>query len=161
MLTYVLYTTHISYPKITKAWLQFPWKAQVTKTCSLKSVPSCLYNSRLWSFITSPLSGSPGPKQGPGHSQWTKSPLPVDKEWSLWSQAYLECQLHLLGHRKWVISITETNVSSTFSHVSITLLPYKKHFGNFLGIILTIAYSRTDRKKGFLFSDPQRCVCHF
>lgn len=34
-----------------------------------------------------------------------------------------------------------------FSHVWITLLPYQNHIGNFLGIILTIIYSRPSPEK--------------
>lgn len=50
--------------------------------------------------------------------------------------------LHLSVHIGQVINITDTNISFTFFHVCITLLPHKIHIRNFLGIILTITYFR-------------------
>ena len=64
----------------------------------------------------------------------------------------MEWLLHLLVHISQVINITDTNVSFTISHVDITLLLHENHIGSFLGIILTVTYSRTNLgENGFNF----------
>lgn len=133
-----MYTTQISYPAIAKVWPPVSLEGMSNKNMFPQVCP-CPPNSPLWSFINSPLTWGMQLKQSPSHC-YSPSGQVVS---SLKSQPYVEWPLQLLVHISQVINIKGTNVSFTISHVCITLLPHKNHIGNFLGIILTITYSRT------------------